>query len=120
MLALSSVVAAGVVYYDYKAARDVAKDSPKQKKKSVLVLPFHRMKLVEQKGKFNLRQQLSSLSSDQDDDGKIIEVEVQELVEIIHAAAHDPNIVALYGKFGHGFGFSAGGWAVSVDATIVS
>ena len=39
------------------------------------------------------------------------QVEISELVQVIHAAAKDPSIVALYGIFGHGFGFEAGGWA---------
>ena len=39
------------------------------------------------------------------------QIEVSELVEIIHAAAQDPSIAALYGTFGHGFNFRAGGWA---------
>jgi hypothetical protein len=38
-------------------------------------------------------------------------VELSEIVNVIHSAASDPSIVALYGIFGHGFGFSAGGWA---------
>jgi hypothetical protein len=38
-------------------------------------------------------------------------VEVSELVDAIHAAAQDPNVVALYGIFGNGFRFSSGGWA---------
>jgi hypothetical protein len=36
---------------------------------------------------------------------------VKELVDVIHKAAEDPNIVALYGYFGHGFTSSFGGWA---------
>ena len=38
------------------------------------------------------------------------QVEVRELVDAIHAAAQDPNVVALYGVFGHGYRFSSGGW----------
>jgi hypothetical protein len=41
----------------------------------------------------------------------ISQVEVHELVQVIHAAAQDPTICALYGTFGHGFEFSSGGWA---------
>jgi hypothetical protein len=39
------------------------------------------------------------------------QIEVSKLVEIIHSAAQDPSISVLYGTFGHGFNFRAGGWA---------
>lgn len=81
----------------------------KEGQKNVLVLPFHRMKIVEQKKK---KFSISSLSSKlSDDDSGVVEVEIKELVDAIHAAAEDPNIVALHGKFGHCFGFNCGGFA---------
>jgi protease-4 len=69
-------------------------------KKKVLVLPFYKIKIVEQ-----CKPDFLSFSSSH------IEMPVDELVELIHQAAEDPNIVALHGIFGNGFGFSSGGWA---------
>lgn len=69
-------------------------------KKKVLVLPFYKMRIVEQR-----KPDFRSFSSSS------IEMPVDELVELIHQAAEDPNIVALHGIFGNGFGFSSGGWA---------
>lgn len=88
------------------------KEEPDDKKK-VLVLPFHRMKIVEKKKtdiRSLFRNQLESAGGDGGDNAPI-EMQVDELVQLIHQAASDPNIVALYGIFGHGFGFTTGGWA---------
>ena len=82
-----------------------------EEKKNILVLPFHRMKIVEQK-KHKFSFSLSSLTSTlSEGDTGTLEVEVRELVDAIHAAAEDPDIVALHGQFGHGFGFQCGGYA---------
>jgi len=72
------------------------------KKKKVIVLPFDRMKLVEQrKARFGLPFFTT--------DTQTLEVEVKELVDLIHAAAQDPEVVALYGIFGGSTGrFEAG------------
>jgi len=40
-----------------------------------------------------------------------VEVEIRDLVDMIHAAASDPDIVALYGTFGQGHQFQCGGYA---------
>jgi len=40
-----------------------------------------------------------------------VQIEVKELVEIIHTAAADTECVALHGTFGQGHGFEAGGFA---------
>lgn len=110
-LTLAGLALAATVAMEYKNARDVAEDQ-KGDKKRVLVLPFHRIKLVERKKPGFDAALLESLSSnDSSADDAIMEVEVKELVDAIHAAAQDPNIVALYGTFGHGFRFSSGGWA---------
>jgi len=78
-------------------------------KKRVLVIPFHRMRVVEKRstGSFLNRPFSSHLSVN--DDEKMIEVEVKELVDLIHAAAADPECVAIQGTFGHGFRFQSGG-----------
>ncbi|KAL3937532.1 MAG: hypothetical protein SGBAC_007375 [Bacillariaceae sp.] len=70
------------------------------KKKRILVLPFYKMNIVEQR-KPNLRSLSSSTT----------EMTADELVGLIHEAAEDPNITAIHGIFGNGFGFSTGGWA---------
>ncbi len=106
-LALAGLVLAASLAIELKIARDVANDA-KGDKKRVLVLPFYRMKLVETR-KPSLGAILESFRDNSDDDA-IMEVEVNQLVDAIHAAAQDPNVVALYGVFGHGFRFSSGGW----------
>ena len=77
------------------------------RKKNILVLPFHRMKIVEEK-KQSLSTFLDKISSKEDG---IMEVEIRELVDVINAAASDPDVVALHGTFGSGFGFQCGGYA---------
>lgn len=81
--------------------------STSKTKKKVLVLPFHRIKIVEQR-KPSFSTFLDKLSSGGED--KVMEVEIRELVDAIHAAAADPDIVALHGTFGQGFGFQCGGY----------
>lgn len=76
------------------------------KSKNVLVLPFHRMKIVEHK-KSSPFSMLSSLSNE----NKTMEVEIHELVDMIHHASNDPSIHSIYATFGHGFGFKCGGLA---------
>ena len=107
-----AVVGLGTTIYaareinEYNKIRAGHGDGSDKKKKGILVLPFHRMKIVEQK-KPSL---LANLAQVQNGD-EIIEVELRELVEAIHAAAVDPYIVALHGIFGHGFKFQCGGYA---------
>eukprot|EP00591_Stephanopyxis_turris_P008313 CAMPEP_0195508558 /NCGR_PEP_ID=MMETSP0794_2-20130614/1735_1 /TAXON_ID=515487 /ORGANISM="Stephanopyxis turris, Strain CCMP 815" /LENGTH=754 /DNA_ID=CAMNT_0040635551 /DNA_START=85 /DNA_END=2349 /DNA_ORIENTATION=+ len=79
-----------------------------KKKKGVLLLPFHRMKIVEKKKISPLQTLTSFLSSDSE---KPFEVEVRELVDLIHSAASDPSVVALYGTFGNTGNFAVGGLA---------
>lgn len=118
-LALVGIGALAAIAYEYRSMKQVrdeekcltaadGSDNDEAKKKRVLVLPFHRMRLVETK-----KNQFGNLTSRLADDGdeRILEVEVHELVQVIHAAAQDPTICALYGTFGHGFQFRAGGWA---------
>jgi hypothetical protein len=90
----------------------ITKKEEEDKNKKVLVLPFHRMKIVEKKEtdmRSLFRNQLASAGGSGADNAPI-EMQVDELVQLIHHAASDPNIVALYGIFGHGFGFETGGW----------
>ena len=74
------------------------------KEKKILHLPFHKMKIIERKKNPTINQ----IFEKEDD---IIEVEIQHLIHIIHEAANDPNIVALYGTFGNGFRFDCGGYS---------
>ena len=80
-------------------------------KPKVLVVPFHRLRVVEKQDK-GFRAVLGKRFQDTDNDAgeHPIEIEMQELVDAIHHAASDPTIVGLYGIFGHGFGFKSGGW----------
>uniref|UniRef100_A0A7S2XK82 Peptidase S49 domain-containing protein n=1 Tax=Attheya septentrionalis TaxID=420275 RepID=A0A7S2XK82_9STRA len=54
---------------------------------------------------------LQRLSSGSSGSGEVVEMELRELVDLIHQAAADPSIVALQGTFGQGFQFSVGGYA---------
>lgn len=82
---------------------DVDGDNKKEgkKKKRVLVIPFHNLKLVTKSDGFAWLRNRS-------DNDPVIEMETNQLVTLIHEAAQDPNIVALFGKFGHARGFSGG------------
>lgn len=101
------------VYVEYKRLNN--NDNPKQenddkgnktkleKKQQVLVIPFHRIQIVEKKDLNSLSTlQKSFKKASDDDDNDNIVVEAHELIDMIHNASQDPNIVALYGIFGHG------------------
>jgi hypothetical protein len=104
---IKSVGLAGVAlsmgYHHYYSKEDDGSD-----KKQVLVLPFYKMRIVE-----DSRRDFRSMASSRLGGGgdKTIEMNVDEVVHLIHQAADDPNIVAVYGILGHGHGFSTGGWA---------
>jgi protease-4 len=92
------------------AAYYMTREKPEEdeNKKKVLVIPFHRLNIVE-KQESGFRSRLRKLDRDQ---GGTLTMELQELVDVIHHAASDPNVVALYGVFGHGGTNLAGtGWA---------
>jgi hypothetical protein len=98
-------------YQRYKAQERLTEDA---KKKMVLVLPFHRMKIVEEKKSpiGSLINKLTNTIEDNDPASeKVIEMQADELVSLIHEAALDPSIVSLYGIFGNGGAISTGGWA---------
>mmetsp|Transcript_17937 Transcript_17937/g.36937 ORF Transcript_17937/g.36937 Transcript_17937/m.36937 type:complete len:155 (-) Transcript_17937:500-964(-) len=98
-------------YKRVKAEERLAEDA---KKKNVLVLPFHRMKIVEEK-KSPASALISNLSGSIENIGagteKVIEMQMDELVSLIKEAADDPSIVSMYGIFGNGGTISTGGWA---------
>jgi protease-4 len=70
------------------------------------------MKIVEQERTNILAsiQSWLSLGRDESSDDKI-EIGLHELIDTIHSAAADKDIVALYGTLGHGFRFQCGGYA---------
>uniref|UniRef100_A0A7S3P7S4 Peptidase S49 domain-containing protein n=1 Tax=Amphora coffeiformis TaxID=265554 RepID=A0A7S3P7S4_9STRA len=78
------------------------------KKKKALVIPFNRLKLVERKRK-SFESFLEKLNEENKDIAS--EMEIRELVDLIHKAAADPEISALYGIFGHGTSLMTAGWA---------
>lgn len=103
--------AATMLYSSYQnRARKIKQEAEDAKTKKVLVLPFDRMKIVEESRGNSLRSLLSSSSVDPTSN-RTVEMSVDECVRLIHQAAADPQIVALYGVMGHGQGFSTGGWA---------
>ena len=103
-LAVVGAAAAAGSYLQYKALfLDVADDD----KKKVLVIPFHRLIIKDQ-----IQQDFASSGSfSTDKDERPIEMATRDLVDLIHAAASDPNIVGLYGIFGHGSVLPTAGWA---------
>lgn len=98
------ILLGAVCYTDYRR-RKGEKLAKLEGDKKVLVLPFHKMKIVETK----TPSAMSAYSTLTPSEDKLVEIEVKELVELIHSAASDSNVVALYGIFGHGFQFSSGG-----------
>lgn len=96
----------GFVFYVALEINDYQKLRSSSREKNVLVIPFHRMNIVEQK-KIPLISALTSFSEDE----KSMVVEMQELVDTIHNAASDHGIRSIYATFGHGFGFKCGGLA---------
>lgn len=87
---------------------DNGETSTDAKKKKVLVIPFNRLKIVERK-RTNIESLFAKLGKDNKDTPQ--EIEIRELVDLIHKAAADPEISALYGIFGHGISLGTTGWA---------
>ena len=85
---------------DAWSTRKFVQEEAKEKKR-VLMLPFYKLKLV------NKQDKVAWLQSKGSDDA-VEEMEVQELVDLIHEASSDPQVVAIYGEFGHGRQLSAG------------
>ena len=123
-LAVVGVAALGAAYYEYQTlspawekesssswwtTKEDPTAEPKKSKKKVLVIPFNRLRLVEQK-KRDFSTALQNIDR-KDSETKIEEMELKELVDLIHHAAGDPDISALYGIFGHGSVMMSSGWA---------
>lgn len=124
-LAVVGVAALGAAYYEYQTlspawekeesssswwtTKEDPTAEPKKSKKKVLVIPFNRLRLVEQK-KRDFSTALQNIDR-KDSETKIEEMELKELVDLIHHAAGDPDISALYGIFGHGSVLMSSGWA---------
>jgi hypothetical protein len=122
-VAVLSVAAAAGAYYEYKTmfprveasskrpfggfGRDDEDTNDRKGKQQVLVVPFHRIELKDRHDRDLPFENLSPDAGDRD-----LKMEVRELVDLIHHAASDPSIVALYGVFGHGSsGLNGAGWA---------
>lgn len=80
-------------------------ESSSKRKKRVLVLPFDNLNIVERRksNDFSDIQPLLERSKQ-----PTITLEAKELVDIIHNAASDPNITALYADFGEGMRYPVG------------
>lgn len=98
-LAVLGFATASASVATYWQIQNFVKEESKDKKR-VLVLPFPQLKVVHSRDP--LRQFRTP------DADSIEEVEVNDLVDIIHEAAGDPNIVAIFGEFGHGRSFDGG------------
>jgi protease-4 len=100
-MAVVGVVATAAFYLNQKASAP----HPDDDKKKVLCIPFHRIILSD------TFENVPATLSDLSDLDRPMKLSTRELVEIIHAAAEDPNVVALYGKFGNGSLLPDAGWA---------
>jgi protease-4 len=98
------------VFSNMKLALPGSEKKSSDAEKKVLVVPFHRLQLVEHK-QSDWRSQLSNLDSGTNQEDKVIQMELRELVDLIHHAAADPDVSALYGIFGHGSELASQGWA---------
>lgn len=96
VLGFASAVAGGTLIWQTK---EVVAEEAKDKKR-VLVLPFHSLKFVNSQDRFSWLQSRGNDS--------VNEIRVQDFVSLIHEAASDPSIVALFGEFGHGRSLSVG------------
>ncbi|GKY99057.1 hypothetical protein MPSEU_000861400 [Mayamaea pseudoterrestris] len=103
-LAVVGAAAAAGSYVQYKALFPNLEGDDKKK---VLVIPFHRLILKDQIQQDLMGGRLLSIDKDE----RPIEIETRDLVDLIHNAASDPNIVGLYGIFGHGSLLPMAGWA---------
>lgn len=112
-LALVGFTATAVGCWEYKRLYPDSSDDDEKKKNRVLVIPFHRLKIVEEKDPFkNLGTFLTNLRSQDEDSNIPISVELRELIDVLHHAASDPTISSVYGIFGHGGkGIEETGWA---------
>jgi Peptidase family S49 len=103
------------VGYRYRCRQDEARRLEDSKRKKILVLPFYRMAIVEERSPLSLSSLAGRTPPASGPGGRggdrTVEMTADELVGLIHEAAHDPSIVGLYGIFGNGGGFSTGGWA---------
>jgi hypothetical protein len=104
-LAIVGFATASGLYMEYRKYYPMEEDNNKKK---VLVIPFHHLQLIE-KEKKSIRSQLSRFDVDTKDCP--VQMEIKDLVDVLHHAASDPSIVALYGVFGHGSTLSQAGWA---------
>ena len=88
-------------FFDEQYTTDTDEDGNEVKKlvKKVLVVPFDNLKLVEERssGGFNAKS-LMNRSGKQ----PTITLEVKDFVDVIHKAASDSNVSALYADFGEG------------------
>jgi len=110
--AILGVAAAAGLYMEYKSLQSTVEETEESdtKKRKVLVIPFHKIDLVERKSG-TWRSELRDLGGLDRKEDQRTTLEVRELVDILHHAASDPQIVALYGIFGHGSQMSTAGWA---------
>lgn len=90
----------GAAVPDDEDGGDDDKDSKKRpkRKKRVLILPFDNLKVIEHRKSGEIDLQRFAQRNQQ----PTITIEAKELVNIIHAAASDPSISALYADFGEG------------------
>lgn len=98
-LAVVGFAALAGAYYEYSNLNP--KDLDSDSKKKILVIPFHRLKVTDNPARSTFFDRATSF--DPDGGGNdTVQMDLRELIDVIHHAASDPEIVALYGIFGHG------------------
>jgi protease-4 len=98
------------LYMEYGGTNESFATPKKEDKKRVVVVPFHRLKLVEHK-KGDWGSLTAALDPSQQNEDKVITMDIRELVDLIHHAAQDESVTCLYGIFGHGSQLASQGWA---------
>jgi signal peptide peptidase SppA len=106
--------------YEYQQLRAYANQNEQGGKNQVLVIPFHKLQVVEREDQSLGRFVDQWTSSDDNHCNKSgtsyygqrpVVMETRRLVNLLHTAAQDPHITSLYGVFGHGVEPPATGWA---------
>lgn len=105
--AVLGVAVAAAAVYEYKVLFPPEELAEEKAKKKVLVIPFHRLQLKDKHERD--WTELSRLNPDSEE--KPILFDTRDLVDLIHSAASDEDIVAIYGVFGHGSALAEAGWA---------
>lgn len=108
LLGVGSLMILAQEYKSLKQLQDYH-DNEKSNKKQCLVIPFDRLKLTQEPKSNSKFLELLQRAQNPGEEPPVT-MPVRELVHLIHQAAQDPTICALYGRFGLA-PLQASGWA---------